>query len=540
MTSAEFMQSPRNEPILNYKPGSEERRLLDQTLERYSRRTQTVPIVIGDQEYQTEEVCYQYMPFDHQTKVAKFSHAPKDLIQKAVDVAMSAREQWERRPLRERADILLRAADLAATKYRMDLNAATILGQGKTIVQAEIDAACELVDFFRFNAYFALELEKYQPISTKLSTNRMIYRGLEGFVAAVSPFNFTAIGGNLASCPALMGNVVLWKPSDTAVLANYVSYQILREAGVPPGVINFIPSSGPVFGDAVTNSPHLAAINFTGSVPTFRRLWKQVADNIERYITFPRLVGECGGKNFHFVHPSADIDTVAACTARAAFEYQGQKCSACSRIYVPEGMWSQLKPKLLNITEQMKMDSPVEKGTFLTAVIDRPSFDRIKGYIEYAKKQPHTKIISGGTCDASKGYFVEPTIIECSDPTDKLMTEEIFGPVLTVNVYPDGNWDKVLKSVKEDTPFGLTGAIFGQDKSFVQKASTLLRDAAGNFYINDKCTGAVVGQQPFGGARLSGTNDKAGGPHYVLKWASPQVIKETSAPLHEWRYPSMD
>jgi len=509
-------------------------------LDRMRNEVARVPVVIGDKDYHTDDIRYQVMPFDHGTKLAQFSHASKELIQKAIDTAIGVREQWERRPLRDRVDILLRAADLAATKYRMDLNAATILGQGKTIVQAEIDAACELIDFFRFNAYFALELEKYKPISTKLSTNRMIYRGLEGFIAAVSPFNFTAIGGNLASCPALMGNVVLWKPSDTAVLSNYITYRILREAGVPPGVINFLPSHGPVFGDTVTSSPHLAAINFTGSVPTFRRLWKQVSDNLDRYAGFPRLVGECGGKNFHFIHSSADIDSVAACTIRGAFEYQGQKCSACARLYVPEGMWSQLKPKLLQIRDQLKVGSPLEKGTFMTAVIDRPAFDRIKGYIEEAKTRSTLKIVAGGKCDDSKGYFVEPTIIECTDPSDKLMTQEIFGPVLTVHIYSDGNWESVLKTVKDSTPFGLTGAIFGQDRSFIQKASTLLRDAAGNFYINDKCTGAVVGQQPFGGARLSGTNDKAGGPHYVLKWASPQVIKETSTPLHEWRYPSMD
>lgn len=535
------MKKAANEPILEYKKGSNERKELEKELDAMSKTPTVVPLRIGEKRITNEQVLNQVMPSDHHTVVAKYSHANADQIYEAIEVALEARIPWERKPLKERADILLHAGDLAAGKYRMKLLAATMLGQGKNIVQAEIDAACELIDFFRFNAKFALELENYEPISTNISTNKMLYRGMEGFVAAIAPFNFTAIGGNLASAPALMGNVVLWKPSDTAVLSNYIVYELLEEAGIPPGVLSFLPSHGPDFGEMITSSKHLSAINFTGSVPTFKTIWRNVANNLDKYVTFPKLIGECGGKNFHFVHPSANADVVAAGTARSAWEYGGQKCSACSRMYVPKSRWHEILSKISDIHKQIKLGDVREGSIFLSAVIDKRSFDNIKGYIEYAKRgSDGAKILLGGKCDDSKGYFIEPTLIEVTNVKSKLINEEIFGPVLTVYVYEDGEIEHLLNSVKDHTPFGLTGAIFSEDKNFLYHARDTLRDAVGNMYLNDKSTGSVVGQQPFGGARMSGTNDKAGGPHYGLRWTSPLVIKETSVPLTEWRYPSMD
>ncbi|VDL76292.1 unnamed protein product [Nippostrongylus brasiliensis] len=535
------MRKSTNEPILEYKKGSKERLELEKELQTLSKAPTVVPLRIGDKKITNEELFNQVMPSDHQTVVAKFPHATADQIFEAIELALEARVSWERKPLKERADILLRAADLAGGKYRMKLNAATMLGQGKNIVQAEIDAACELIDFFRFNAKFALELEKYEPISTQISTNKMLYRGMEGFVAAIAPFNFTAIGGNLASAPALMGNVVLWKPSDTAVLSNYIIYELLEEAGIPPGVISFLPSHGPVFGEMITGSAHLSAINFTGSVPTFKSIWRNVADNLDNFVTFPKLIGECGGKNFHFVHPSANADAVAAGTVRSAWEYSGQKCSACSRLYVPKSRWQEIFKKIADIHKQVKLGDVRDGSIFLSAVIDKKSFDNIKSYIDYASRgSDGAKILLGGKCDDSKGYFIEPTLIEVTNVNSKLIKEEIFGPVVTAYVYEDSEVENILKSIKDHTPFGLTGAIFSEDKDFLYHARDTLRDAVGNMYLNDKSTGSVVGQQPFGGARMSGTNDKAGGPHYGLRWTSPLTIKETRVPLTEWRYPSMD
>ncbi|TRY99941.1 hypothetical protein DNTS_008425 [Danionella cerebrum] len=428
--------------------------------------------------------------------------------------------------------------------------------RGKTVVQAEIDAAAELIDFFRFNAKHAIELEEQQPLDSDGSTNTMIYRGLEGFVAAVAPFNLTAIGGNLAGTPAIMGNVVLWKPSDTALSASYAVYKILRESGLPPNIIQFVPADGPVFGDTVTSSEHLAGVNFTGSVPyvslslclywmlyirrTFKRLWKQVAQNLDIYRNFPRVAGECGGKNFHFVHSSADVNSVVMGTVRSAFEYGGQKCSACSRMYVPDSLWPQIRQGLLDVHKQISLGDPVEDfGTFFSAVIDDKSFSRIKGWLEHARSSPHLKIIAGGNCDDSKGYFVEPTIIETTDPREKIMNEEIFGPILTVYVYPENDYKQVLHLIDNTSPYALTGAVFSQDQAVIEEAGKALRNAAGNYYVNDKSTGSIVAQQPFGGARASGTNDKPGGPHYVLRWTSPQVVKQTHVPLTDWKYPYM-
>ncbi|KAI6196708.1 Multifunctional fusion protein [Aphelenchoides besseyi] len=541
LTSEEFMKKPRNEPVLGYKKGSKEREALDKAVHDYEKKVVDVPLCIGKERITRGLEQKQVMPSDHSHTVAKFTYATPDDIRNAIEVGMQARHKWDRVPLKERADIMLHAADLCASKYRMELNAATMLGQGKNIVQAEIDSACELVDFLRFNSYFALQHVQYKPIDTPDATNTLIYRALEGFVAAVAPFNFTAIGGNLASAPALMGNAVLWKPSDTAVLSNYIIYQILEEAGVPPGVISFLPSDGPVFGDTVTESPHLAAINFTGSVPTFKYLWRRVNDNLDRYTTFPRLVGEAGGKNYHFIAPSADVQSVLVGTLRAAFEYSGQKCSACSRLFVPESLWNDISSGLSNLAKKVKVGDSSTRNLLIatnrTSIMPGPEL-------------MVQKIIFGGEYDDSKGYFIQPTLIQVTDINSKLLKEvrikdnypcnEIFGPVVTCYVYPDKDAEKLIHEIQHMTPYGLTGAVFAQDKKFLELARDALRDAVGNLYLNDKCTGSVVGQQPFGGARASGTNDKAGGPHYVLKWASPQTIKEAKGPLKEWRYPSMD
>ncbi|CAH1405558.1 unnamed protein product [Nezara viridula] len=531
----------KNEPVLTYLPGSQERREIEEALKKTASNTEDVPIIIGGKEYRTSEVRYQVMPHNHQKKIAKFYYATPELVQKAITAAVEAQRQWDLVPLKERINIWLRAADMMATKYRQTLNAATMLGQAKTVIQAEIDSAAELIDFIRLNAYFAKEAVKYQPISPdpKSTINWHRYRGLDGFIAAVSPFNFTAIGGNLAYTPALMGCSTLWKPSDTALLSNYTIYKIMTEAGVPPGVVNFIPTDGPVFGDNITASPYLAGINFTGSVPTFNRLWAQVGQNINKYRSYPRLIGECGGKNFHFVHPSAEVETVVPATIRSAFEFCGQKCSACARMYVPQSLWPKIKDGLISLRNKLKVGDVNEFDTFMSAVIDDKAFKRIKGYIEHAKSSSNLEIIGGGKYSDKTGYFIEPTIIQTKDPLDKLMTEEIFGPVLSIYVYPDKDVNKTLELVDTSTPYALTGAVFGKDESFQKMALNKLRNTAGNYYINDKSTGSVVGQQPFGGSRMSGTNDKAGGPHYVLRWASPQAIKETFVPQTEWAYPYM-
>ncbi|CAM9754316.1 unnamed protein product [Lampetra fluviatilis] len=530
----------QNEPILEYAPGSPERQALQKALAALKGKTEEIPCVVGGQHVWTKDVHHQLSPFNHYHKVAKFCYADKELIEQAIEAAMSARTEWEARPVSDRAQVFFKAADLLSGPKRAEILAKTMVGQGKTAIQAEIDAAAELVDFFRFNAKYALELQHQQPLSTAESTNSLSYRGLEGFVAAVSPFNFTAIGGNLAGTPALMGNVVLWKPSDTALSASWVIYRTLLESGLPPNVIQFVPADGPTFGDSVTASPHLAGINFTGSVPTFKRLWKQVADNLDVYRTFPKLAGECGGKNYHVVHPSADVKSVVAGTLRAAFEYGGQKCSACSRAYIAASLWPQVEAGLLEAHKWIKVGNPVEDfETFFSAVIDDKAFARIKRYLDHAKAGGSLRVLAGGGVDDRVGFYVEPTIVVTTDPHDRIMEEEIFGPVLTVYVYPDDEYKQILQLVNETSPYGLTGAVFAQDEAAVSEASAILRNSAGNFYINDKCTGSVVAQQPFGGARASGTNDKPGSPMYITRWTSPQAIKRTHVPLTQWGYPSM-
>lgn len=530
-----------NEPVLSYLPGSQERQDLEAALSALDGVTEDIPIVIGGKEYRTDHVQYQPMPHDHKKKVAKFYWATPELVGKAIDVSLKAKADWERVPIDEKIDMFRKVSDDMAGKYRAQLNATTMLGQAKTIIQAEIDSSAELIDFFRFNTYFAKELYNWQPISEnpEQTLNLMRYRSLEGFIAAVAPFNFTAIAGNLAYTPTVMGNVTLWKPSDTAILSNYLIYKIFRDAGFPDGVVNFLPSDGPVFGKTVTAHPELAAVNFTGSVPTFQWLWKAVGENIHNYKGFPKLVGECGGKNYHFVHPTAEVETVVASTIRSAFEYQGQKCSACSRVYVPESLWPKIKEGLIETHKTLKVGSVTEFDSFMSAVIDKKSFDRITGYIEHAKSSPNTTIVAGGQYDESVGYFVQPTIVHTTTPTDRIFTEEIFGPVVTIYVYPDEDVEATMNSIGTHTPYALTGALYCHDQEFANRATDILKGTAGNFYVNDKSTGSVVGQQPFGGARLSGTNDKAGGPHYMLKWASAQSIKQTFVPLHDVGYPYM-
>ncbi|KAF5294326.1 hypothetical protein FQR65_LT10779 [Abscondita terminalis] len=530
----------QNEPVLQYLNGSKERQGIIEQLEAARGCEVDIPIVIGNQELRTKECRYQVMPHYHQHKIAKFYYADENMIKTAMKVAGDAQKEWDKTSLSSRICIWEKAADLMATKYRQQLNAATMLGQSKTVIQAEIDSACELIDFFRFNAHFLKVAAQYQPISVDEKTvlNSMRYRGFDGFVAAITPFNFTAIGGNLAYTPALMGNGVVWKPSDTAILSNWIIFQICREAGVPPGVVNFVPCDGPTFGKVITGSKHLAGINFTGSVPTFNTLWKAVGEKIGNYVNYPRLIGECGGKNYHFVHPSARVESVVAGTVRAAFEYCGQKCSACSRMYVPESLWCQVKEGLVEATKKLKIGNVCEFDSFMGAVIDEKAFKRISSYIEHGKKEPNCVVV-GGKVDSSCGYFVWPTIIQVQDPMDKLMTEEIFGPVLSIYVYKDCDVEKTLEMIGSSTPYALTGAIFGQDEKFLTHALEVLKMTAGNFYINDKSTGSVVGQQPFGGARLSGTNDKAGGPYFILRWGNPQAIKEAFTPVTDISYPYM-
>uniref|UniRef100_H3CCF6 Multifunctional fusion protein n=1 Tax=Tetraodon nigroviridis TaxID=99883 RepID=H3CCF6_TETNG len=530
----------RNEPILDYREGSGERAELLKALDRVKRSTEEIPCVVGDQHVWTRDVRYQLSPFNHSHKVAKFCYADKELINKAILASVAARREWDLKPVQDRAQVLFKAADVISGPRRAEILAKTMIGQGAQTINPEIDTAVDLNDFFRLiSKHHAIELQQQQPLDGEGSTNTMLYRGLEGFVAAVAPFNFTAIGGNLAGTPALMGNVVLWKPSDAAVSASYAVYSALRDCGLPPDIIQFLPADGPVFGDAVT-SPHLAGVNFTGSVPTFRHLWKQVAQNLDSYRTFPRLAGECGGKNFHFVHASADVLSVVNGTVRSAFEYGGQKCSACSRLYVPDCLWPQIRQQLLDACRDIRVGDPVEDfSTFFSAVIDDKSFARIRRWLEHARTSPSLKVLAGGSCDDSKGYFVEPTIVETTDPQDAIMCEEIFGPVLTVYVYPEKNHQEVLELIDRTSPYGLTGSVYAQDQRVIDQAARVLRNAAGNYYVNDKSTGSIVAQQPFGGARVSGTNDKPGGPHYVLRWTSPQVVKQTYQPLTGWKYPYM-
>ncbi len=531
---------PENEPIHEYAPRSPERLRLQLRLERMRNERLDIPLIIGGKEIRTGDTKPAVMPHDKAHVLADVHQGNAEHVQLAVDAAAAAWEDWSRWPWEERAAVLLRAAELLSGPWRDTLNAATMLGQSKTAHQAEIDAACEAIDFFRFNVDFMHRIYREQPRSSKGVWNRMEYRPLEGFVFAVSPFNFTAIAANLTSSPALMGNTVVWKPAGTAMLSAYYLMRLFQEAGLPDGVINLVYGSGATIGDAALASPHLAGIHFTGSTPVFNSMWRTVASNMENYRNYPRIVGETGGKDFIVAHPSANVDALATAIVRGSFEYQGQKCSASSRVYAPSNLWPALRERLQEEVATIRMGDVADFGNFMGAVIDGNSFATQRDAIEEAKSNAKADIVVGGGYDDSQGYFVEPTVIETRDPEFRTMREELFGPVVTTFVYDEKKWDETLDLVDSTAPYGLTGAVFSEDRAAVDEAQERLRYAAGNFYINDKPTGAVVGQQPFGGARASGTNDKAGSLWNLIRWVSPRSIKETFTPPTNYRYPFMD
>ncbi len=529
---------PSNEPIAAFAPGSPERASLKAELERQAGRVVEIPCVIGGERFTTDRTVEITMPCDHGHVLARASLATPELVGKAIDSARAAQADWAALPWQERAAVLLRAAALLAGPWRDRLNASTMLGQGKTCHQAEIDAACELIDFWRFNPRYLQEILAGQPpVSTSLAWNRLDLRPLEGFVFAISPFNFTSIALNLATAPALMGNTALWKPSNTQLLSAWEGMQLLEAAGFPPGVINFLPGDGADVGDPVLASPHLAGLHFTGSTATFQHLWSSIGARIGSYRTYPRIVGETGGKDFIVAHDSADPDALAVAILRGGFEYQGQKCSAASRVYVPDTLWPGVRERLQEWIAQIRMGDVRDFGNFMGAVIDRRAFEKHQGYLELARST--ATVHAGGGADGSKGWFVQPTLVEVADPGHRLLVEEIFGPVVTVLSYPSGRWEEVLTRVDGTGSYALTGAVFARDRQAIATATRILRHAAGNFYVNDKPTGAVVGQQPFGGGRASGTNDKAGSPANLLRWVSPRTIKENFQPPTDWRYPFM-
>ncbi len=528
---------PRNEPVQGYAPGSPERAALRAQLARMSAETLEITPRIGGKKVRTGSLARAVMPHDHRHVLATWHKAGAKEVARAIAAATAAHREWSRMPWHHRAAIFLRAADLLAGPYRMVLNAATMLGQSKTAHQAEIDSACELIDFFRFNVRYMTELYREQPASSPGCWNYLEHRPLEGFVFAVTPFNFTSIAGNLPTSPAMLGNTVIWKPASSAVYSAHFIMDILEEAGLPPGVINMVPGSGGEVGDPALASRDLAGIHFTGSTGTFQSMWATVGANIRRYRCYPRIVGETGGKDFVFAHASAEVPGLATALVRGAFEYQGQKCSAASRAFVPQSIWPRLRRALLDQVSEIRMGDPAEFTHFMGAVIDRAAFDTIKGYVDHARRSKDAEILCGGGCDARKGYFVEPTVVLAKRPELKLMREEIFGPVLTVYVYPDRDLDGALDLCDRGSPYALTGSVFARDRAAIVKIADALTHAAGNFYVNDKPTGAVVGQQPFGGGRASGTNDKAGSLLNLMWWVSPRAIKETFAPPTHFSYP---
>ncbi len=538
MNSAKI-PTPVNEPVLAYGPGSKERVELKLALKDLSSRQVEIPVVIGGKEIRTGKTVDAVMPHCHRHALAKVHQAGPEEVAGAIKAAGEAWREWSSWSLADRGAVFLKAADLLATRWRAMVNAATMLGQSKTAFQAEIDAACELIDFWRFNVHYAERINAEQPISAAGTWNALDYRGLEGFIYAISPFNFTSIGGNLSTAPAIMGCTVIWKPAATAAYSNYLLFRLLQEAGLPPGVVNFVPGPATVISERVLADRHLGGIHFTGSTEVFQTLWKQVATNLTGYADYPRLVGETGGKDFILAHPSADVDALATGIVRGAFEYQGQKCSAASRAYVPESLWPKLRERVLGLLTDVHVGDPADFRNFVAAVIDRKSFDKIKGYVEQAKGDPKAKILFGGECDDSDGYFVHPTLIQVEDPAYRTMCEEIFGPVLSLYVYPDKKWKETLALVDRTSPYALTGAVFAQDRAALTEASTALRYSAGNFYLNDKPTGAVVGQQPFGGGRASGTNDKAGSLLNLIRWTTARVVKENFVPPRDPWYPFM-
>lgn len=536
-----FFQVPEavNEPVLSYAPGSPERAELKTVLAELKAKEVDIPMTIGGEKVTTGNTISIHPPHETAHTLGHFHQGDASHVTAAIDAALAAKPDWEAMPWQERAAIFLRAADLLAGPYRAKMNAATMLGQSKTAHQAEIDCVAELCDFWRFNAEFMLQIYEDQPLSVPGIWNRMEYRALEGFLFAITPFNFTSIAANLPAAPALMGNTVVWKPAETQIYSADVIMEIFEAAGLPPGVINLVFVDGPVAGEVVFSHRDFAGLHFTGSTKVFQTLWQIIGQNIGQYRSYPRIVGETGGKDFVVVHPSANADQVATALLRGAFEFQGQKCSAASRAYVPESLWPAVKERLLTDLETVKMGNIEDFSNFMGAVIDEKAFDRISNYIAEAQQSPDAEILAGGNCDKSEGYFVEPTVILAKDAKYQTMCEEIFGPVLTVYVYEDADYEETLTLVDSTSPYALTGAIFADDRAAVQLATDKLRHSAGNFYINDKPTGAVVGQQPFGGARGSGTNDKAGSVLNLLRWVSPRTIKENFVPPTDYRYPFM-
>jgi 1-pyrroline-5-carboxylate dehydrogenase len=536
-SGARRVPPPQNDPNLSYSPGSPERAELKAKLKAMADQRLDIPLLIGGCEVRTGNTAQTVMPHKHAHVLADWHKAGKTEVEQAIAAAVKARRDWANWSWEDRAAVFLRAAELLTTTWRQTLNAATMLGQSKTAYQAEIDAASELVDFWRFNVAFAQELYEEQPLSSHGTWNQSDYRGLEGFVYAVTPFNFTAIAGNLPGAPALMGCTVVWKPASSAMLSAYYIVKLLEAAGLPPGVINFVPGDASEVSNSVLDHPEFAGLHFTGSTGVFNSIWQRVGGNLGKYRSYPRIVGETGGKDFVVVHPSADPQEVAVALVRGAFEYQGQKCSAASRAYLPKSLWGTIKERMLGMLSEIKMGDVRDFRNFMGAVIDEKSFKKIGDYLADAKQ--NATVIAGGGAKGEEGYFIQPTIVEADRPDYRLMCEEIFGPVLTVYVYEDGEWSNILKTVDATSPYALTGAVFATDRRAVREAALALRDAAGNFYINDKPTGAVVGQQPFGGARASGTNDKAGSKMNLLRWVSARSVKETFSPPRDYKYPFM-
>lgn len=530
---------PINEPVLDYFPGSPERKELKETLKYYKNTEVDIPMIIGGKEIRTEKVVSINPPHEIDHKLGQYYLGGEEHVYQAIEAALEARTEWQTLPWHQRAAVFLKAAELISGKYRQKLNATTMLGQSKSVYQAEIDAACEFADFLRFNVHFMAEIYQQQPISSKGVWNKLEQRPLEGFVYALSPFNFTSLAGNLAAAPALMGNVVVWKPAGTQIYSATIIMDIFKEAGLPDGVINMIFVPGPIGGSVMAKHPDFVGVHFTGSNAVFTKIWKAIGDNVHLHNTYPKIVGETGGKDFIMVHKSASPVQVSTALARGAFEYQGQKCSAASRAYIPSNLWEEVKTNLVNDVKSFKMGSPEDFTNFVNAVIDETSFNKITSYIDAAIKDADAEIIVGGNYDKSKGYFIEPTVIVTSNSNYVTMREELFGPVLTIYVYHEDDFESTLELVDKTSPYALTGAIFAQDRYAINLASKKLVNAAGNFYINDKPTGAVVGQQPFGGARASGTNDKSGSMLNLLRWVSPRTIKENFDSPEDYRYPFM-
>jgi 1-pyrroline-5-carboxylate dehydrogenase len=529
--------TPVNEPVKSYAPGSPERAALKARLASMAGEKIDIPAIIGGREIRTGDTAQAVMPHNHRHVLADYHKATAADVDAAIAASREAQREWTNWSWEDRAAVFLKAAELLTTTWRQTINAATMLGQSKTAFQAEIDSACELIDFWRFNPYYAQQLYDEQPLSDHTMWNQLDYRGLEGFVYAVTPFNFTSIAGNLPTAPALMGSTVIWKPASSAMLSAYYLMKLLEEAGVPPGVINFVPGDAAMISDKLLAHPDLAGVHFTGSTSVFNSMWKTIGASMSRYKSYPRIVGETGGKDFIVAHASADPAALSVAIARGGFEYQGQKCSAVSRVYVPESIWPEVRDRTVAIMKDIRIGDVTDFRNFMGAVIDQKAFTKIGEYLEHGRS--NASIVAGGVARGDEGYFIEPTLVETKDPGYRLLCEEIFGPVVTAHVYPDDRWSETLKIVDETSPYALTGAVFSRDRQAIREASLALRNAAGNFYINDKPTGAVVGQQPFGGARGSGTNDKAGSKLNLMRWISPRAIKETFSPPTDYRYPFM-